>query len=124
MTLLAAVEGEYLSSTDIAGSLNINPVLVRKELSELKKHNFIESKEGKHGGIRLLKPAKTIKLSDIFNLVKGNSHTLGLAKNDPNPDCPIGKKINDNLNKLYDKIDNRIEQSLKETTLEEFKNQF
>lgn len=124
MTLLAAVEGEYLSSTDIAGSLNINPVLVRKELSELKKHNFIESKEGKHGGIRLLKPAKAIKLSDIFNLVKGNSHTLGLAKNDPNPDCPIGKKINDNLNKLYDKIDSRIEQSLKETTLEEFKNQF
>ncbi len=124
MTLLAAVKGEYLSSTDIAGSLNINPVLVRKELSELKSHNFIESKEGKHGGVRLLKPAKDIKLSDIFNLVKGNSHTLGLAKNDPNPDCPIGRKINDNLNKLYDKIDSRIEQSLKETTLEEFKNLF
>lgn len=124
MTLLASTEGEFMSSTDIAGSLNVNPVLVRKELSELKSHNFIESKEGKNGGIRLIRPAKSIKLSEIFALVKGDGHTLGLAKNEPNPNCPIGKKINNNLSKLYDNIDSKIEQTLIKTTLEEFKNQF
>lgn len=124
MTLLADTEGNYMSSTDIAGSLNINPVLVRKELSTLIKAGLIESKEGKSGGSRLLKPAKEIALSELFKIVKGEGHTLGLAKNEPNPLCPIGKKMNQNLNKLYEQIDHGIEQSLSGITLEEFKNQF
>jgi Rrf2 family protein len=124
LTLLASVEGEYLSSNIIAGSININPVLVRKELAELKKQHLIESKEGKHGGVKLIKSAKNISLSEIFKLVKGENHTLGLAKNEPNPNCPIGKKINQNLTDLYKTIDDNIEETLKNTTLETFKNQF
>ncbi len=37
LTLLAKAEGEALSSELIAGSININPVLVRKEISVLRK---------------------------------------------------------------------------------------
>ncbi len=125
MTLLASAPSDvYLSSSFIAGSLNINPVLVRKELSELNRLNLIESKEGKHGGVRLSKSADKIKLSEIFNLVKGDDHILGYSKNEPNPKCPIGKNINKNLAKLYSEIDSQVETVLENITLEAFKNQF
>lgn len=124
LTLLAMFDEDYMSSSDIAGSLNINPVLVRKEIAELKKQGLIESKEGKNGGVKLIKKAEDIKLSQIFNLVKGDGFTFGLAKNDPNPKCPIGRQMNTNLSNLYQSIDNKIEHALNETTLADFKNQF
>lgn len=113
-----------MPSSVIAGSLNINPVLVRNEISELKKMGFVESKEGKNGGLKLKIPANKIFLSDIFNLVKGDDNVLGFSKNDPNPNCPIGKNINNYLSNLYTKIDSNIESTLKDISLEEFKNQF
>lgn len=117
-------DDDYMSSNDIAGSLNINPVLVRKEIAALKKQGLIESKEGKNGGVKLIKKAEDIKLSQIFNLVKGENFTFGLAKNDPNPKCPVGRQMNSNLRNLYRTIDNNIEQTLKDTSLKDFKNQF
>ncbi len=124
MTLLANEPNTFLSSSYIAGSLNINPVLVRKELSELNKLNLIETKEGKNGGVKLLKSAKEIKLSELFKLVKGNNNILGFSKNEPNPNCPIGKNINNNLSKLYSELDLKVESVLEKITLEEFKNRF
>lgn len=124
MTLLADVEGEYMSSNDMAGSMNVNPVLVRKELAELKKLNLVESKEGKNGGVRLNKAAKDIRMSEIFDIAKGEGFALGFAKNEPNPKCPIGKKMNSNLSMLFMEIDDNIKSTLEKTTLEDFKNQF
>ena len=57
LTLLSKSEGELLSSDYIAGSININPALARKEISNLRNHDLITSKEGKSGGYSLGKPA-------------------------------------------------------------------
>ncbi|WP_345742909.1 Rrf2 family transcriptional regulator [Aquimarina algiphila] len=124
MTLLALYKDDWCSSSDIASSLNINPVLVRKEIAALKKGHLIESKEGKNGGIRLLKDANKIYLSDIFTVIKGDSSVLSLSNNIPDPTCRIGKQINTKLETLLETIDNSIVRELNKQTLEEFKNQF
>ncbi|WP_350293731.1 Rrf2 family transcriptional regulator [uncultured Croceitalea sp.] len=124
MTLLSIYYEDWLPSTTIAGSLNINPVLVRKELVTLKEGGFIESKEGKNGGVRLLKAPSKILLSDIFNLVKGPDTVLSKLKNTPNPSCRVGKQINDKLTAVMSTIDNAISNELNKQTLEEFKNRF
>ena len=123
LTLLAA-EGDWTTSNYIAGSINVNPVLVRKELALLKQYHFIESREGKNGGVRLAKSPADILLSDIFNLVKGEDHLFGFSKNTPNPACPIGREINKHLDQLYSDIDKTVELKLANTTLEEFSKQF
>lgn len=115
---------QWLSSTIIAGSLNINPVLVRKELAILKFHNFIESKEGKNGGVRLIKDSQKIRLSDIFSIAKGEDHVLSSLKNNPDPSCKVGKKIKRNLETVLNEIDNAILNTLAKQNLEGFKNQF
>lgn len=123
LTLLSRAGDELLPSDHIAGSININPALVRKEISNLRQHGLIESKEGKSGGYKLPIPAKKITLADIYLAVKSNP-MLGTAKNTPNPDCPVGREINKNLDKLYTDLDETVLSKLKTITLADFSNRF
>ncbi|MEO8533456.1 MAG: Rrf2 family transcriptional regulator [Flavobacterium sp.] len=123
LTLLTKFPNDFLSSEFIAGSMNLNAVLVRKEIANLKAHHIVESKEGKNGGTKLSKEASNITLKEIFELTFDNIN-LGYAKNQPNPDCPVGKKINQNLAELYADINEKVGLQLKNITLEDFSNQF
>lgn len=123
LTLLNSGEGELLSSEYLAGSININPVLVRKELANLRKHGLVESREGKNGGSTLAKPAHKILLSQVYQAVK-QEPLLGMAKNDPNPDCPVGRQINQHLNSLYAEAEKALVKQLGETTLADFSAKF
>jgi len=123
LTLLTKFPNDYLSSEFIAGSINLNPVLVRKEVANLKSHHIVESKEGKNGGTRLAKNAVDITLKEIFQMTF-ETINLGYAKNQPHPDCPVGKNINQNLGLLYQDLNEKISLQLDHITLEDFSNQF
>jgi DNA-binding IscR family transcriptional regulator len=123
LTLLYKFPDDYLSSEFIAGSMNLHPVLVRKEIANLKKNNIIESKEGKNGGTKLLKSASDISLDTIFKMTF-DTVTLGFSKNKPNPNCPVGKKINENLENLYENINEKISSHLSEISLADFSTNF
>ncbi|MFD0794397.1 Rrf2 family transcriptional regulator [Mucilaginibacter litoreus] len=122
MTLLCA-DDKLLSSDYMAGSINVNPVLVRKELSNLIKHNLITSRLGKNGGYTLAKPAKDITLASIYATVKPGT-ILGQAKNKPNPACPIGKQINRHLKDLDEEIEKAMIAKLGDTDLASFCKKF
>ncbi|HJT75426.1 MAG TPA: Rrf2 family transcriptional regulator [Chitinophaga sp.] len=119
LSLLSLSDTEWLSSDMIAGSLNTNPALVRKELAALKEAGFVEGKEGKNGGSKLARPADSILLSDIFGLVK-ETHIFGFSPNLPNPNCTIGANINGALDHLFNEIDRSVYEQLKNITLAEF----
>ena len=123
LSLLAAAGEAPLSSGYIAGSININPVLVRKELINLRNHGLIDSKEGKNGGSWLAKPANQIKLSQVYDMVQ-QTPIMGQTKNIPNPDCHIGKQINTHLDSLYKDVENTLRNKLSKTTLADFTKQF
>ena len=123
LTLLASAKGELLSSEYMAGSININPVLVRKELINLRNHGLVASKEGKNGGAWLNKAAKDIYLSDVYTAVKQKA-LLGKSKNTPNPDCLIGRQIASRLTNLYDDAEQALVNELKNVSLEKFLNRF
>lgn len=123
VTLLSRFPEEYLTSDYIAGSMNINPVLVRKEIANLRKHHMVECREGKNGGTRLARPATEITLEHIF-IITFKSLTLGYSKNDPNPECPVGKNINVRLEALYADINEGISLKLAAIPLPEFTKDF
>lgn len=123
LTLLAKFPKEFMASDFIAGSLNIHPVLVRKEIANLRKHHLVESKEGKNGGVKLSISPEKITLEEVFKITFDKA-TLGYSKNDPNPECPVGKKINTNLNVLYEGLNQTISNQLKTITLAEFAKKF
>ncbi len=123
LTLLDRAGDELLSSDYLAGSININPVLVRKEISNLKKHGLVQSKEGKTGGFTLGKHAKQISLSDIYKAVQ-TTPLLGHQKNKPNPKCVVGKQIGKHLDELYADAEDALVKRLGKTTLADFAKKF
>jgi Rrf2 family protein len=123
LTLLSKQPDELLSSDYIAGSININPALVRKEISNLRKFGLIDSKEGKSGGYALGLPSQKILLSDVYKAVKV-APALGQAKNKPNPACAIGKQISQHLDALADEVDTSIVNKLNTITLADFSGKF
>lgn len=123
MTLLAEAPQEWLTSEWLAGSININPVIVRKELSVLREAGLIVSRQGKEGGTMLAKNTDAIKISDIYLAVK-NTGVLGKKNNNPNSACPVGKEINKHLNALFSETDQLVLNFLGDKTLQEFLERF
>lgn len=121
--LVVHSEDEWVSSDLIAKSLNINPVLVRKEISNLKRNKLIICKEGKGGGSKLARPASKITLGDIFTIIKEN-HIFSFAKNDPCPECTIGHQIKDCLTPIFENVDQAVFTELNKTTLNDFSANF
>lgn len=113
---------KVLTSEFIAGSININPVVVRKEIKVLKDAQLLAVKKGKEGGYYLIQPAHQILLSDILQLAM--SDTPFGKMNQPNMACAIGKQINHELKSIYSTLAQAMIDALKSVTLAEFSNQF
>ena len=123
LTILAADKDAWLNSDYIAGSINVNPVIVRKELIILQQAGLVESRKGKDGGARLSKSPNAITLTDIYKAVK-NTDILGKKNLNTNPKCPVGKDINNRLETLYSETDLIVVNFLQNKTLEEFAGMF
>ncbi len=123
LTLLYAAQGELLSSEYMAGSVNVNPALVRKELSALIKAGLVASKEGKNGGYYLNKPAHHITMAQVYDAVDPKA-VLGQARNVPNPACPIGKQINGYFKEMDDEVQQAVREKLNTQTLDAFYKRF
>jgi len=123
MTLLEKSPQEWLTSEWIAGSININPVIVRKEMSVLREAGLIISRQGKEGGSRLARNPVSISISEIYAAVK-NTEVLGKKNQNPNPACSVGKDINVHLNTLFEETDKLVVSFLGNKSLKEFSDQF
>ena len=119
LNLLSEHPNQYLTSDFIASSANLNPVLIRKEIANLKKNNLVESKEGKNGGTKLAISPSELTLDKVFKLTF-DSISFGYSKNTPNPKCEVGKQINNKLNKLYSDMNDKIITHLATISLEDF----
>jgi len=111
----------WMSSEYIAGSINVNPVVVRKEIKNLKALGYIQSKEGKGGGAKLATDAGKITLAAIYRSVSEDQKG---KLNSPNPNCPVGRQINEHLTDLYEEINKKTEEVLGQYTLENYSKQF
>ncbi|MCT2561303.1 Rrf2 family transcriptional regulator [Chryseobacterium herbae] len=123
LTLLAKSPQEWLTSEWIAGSVNVNPVIVRKELSVLREAGLIISRQGKDGGTQLARNADQISISEIYRSVK-NTDVLGKKNQNPNPACSVGKEVNVHLNTLFEETDQLVINFLGDKSLQEFSDQF
>ena len=123
LTLLNTSKNQWLSSEWISGSINVNAVIVRKELALLSKNNFVETRKGKEGGYRLKKEVEDVLLSDLMRLILEDG-TFISKKNNPNPECFIGKQMNEKLDQLYADINYRIYEFLEQKTLADFYQSF
>lgn len=116
--LLVATEKEPCSSTLIAGSVNTNPVVIRRIIGLLQKANLLSGIRGKSGYV-LKKHACEITLLDIYNAVAiTESMQLFSIHENPNIDCEIGASIQFLLETIMNEAQSAMETVLKAVTLE------
>lgn len=114
-------EDEKITSNFLAGSVNVNPVIIRNILIQLKKAKIIIVKRGK-GGISINKKAKDITLLDIFEAVESLDGKLFSFHKKPNSKCPVGNNITKVLLPKLDDIQKSMEKELEKTTLKDIFN--
>lgn len=111
-------ENEYkLTSDFIAGSVNVNPVVIRRILQQLKAAGLVTVARGS-GGVSAAKSMDEITLLDIFNAVDciENNQLFHFHEN-PNTDCPVGRNIHHSLDDKLNIIQSSLEQSMKNITV-------
>jgi Rrf2 family protein len=116
LTLLAYDDGKALTSEYIAGSVNTNPVVVRRLLRALADAGLVSSVPGTSGGSRLARRPEDITLLDVYSAVE-DAQLFGRHAQQPNPRCPVGSRIADVLTPRLDEATHTLRQSLGRTTI-------
>jgi DNA-binding IscR family transcriptional regulator len=118
MTLLEMDKTARVTSEYIAGSVNTNPVVIRRIIGMLNKGGLVTTSAGVAGAV-ITRPASEITLYDIYNAVHKNGHDELFAIHDkPNPDCTVGRNIQSSLETAFNEAQKAMELKLANITLE------
>lgn len=112
-------ENFKITSDFLATSINVNPVIIRKLLSQLKSTGLISVKRGA-GGTTIAKELDEISFFDIYNAVEcvENGELFHFHEN-PNSNCPVGRNIHNVLDTKLEQVQNALESELKKITLKD-----
>ena len=106
-----------ITSDFLASSINVNPVIIRKLLSQLKSAGLIEVARGT-GGAAPIRPIDEITFYDVYLAVDllGEGELFHFHEN-PNPNCPVGKNIHMALDDKLARIQEAMENEMKKYTI-------
>lgn len=112
-------EDYKITSDFLASSVNVNPVVIRRLLQQLKKAGIINVKRGS-GGAYIEKPLDEITLLDVYNAVEciDNGNLFHFHEN-PNSRCPVGRNIHSVLDRRLDSIQQAMEREMSSVTLQD-----
>ncbi len=113
-------ENDFKITSDfLASSVNVNPVIIRKILSQLKSAGLVTIQRGS-GGASIAKELTEISFLDIYHAVDciDNGELFHFHEN-PNNNCPVGRNIHNVLDNKLEQIQNALENELKKITLQD-----
>lgn len=113
-------KNDYKVTSDfLASSVNVNPVVIRKLLQQLKKAGIVRVVRGS-GGTDIEKPLNEITLLDVYNAVECvEEGQLFHFHENPNQSCPVGKNIHTILDIKLEKIQDAMEKEMKSITIQD-----
>lgn len=123
LTCIGMFQGENKITSDfLAGSINVNPVIIRRILQQLKAAGIVEVARGS-GGAEFARSPNEITLFDIYDAVECvSSGELFHFHENPNPMCPVGRNIHTVLDDRLDSIQKAMESEMKKTTIADILN--
>ena len=113
---LMSLEDRPLTSEFIAGSVNTNPVVIRRVLALLRDARLVASKGGARGGWRMTRAPEAITLRDVFRATE-EPRLFGLPENAPSPLCPVGSRIQPILGRQFELALQGMESALGRSTI-------
>ena len=103
-----------VTSDFLAGSINTNPVIIRKILTQLKNAGLITVARGT-GGITVNRPLEEITFRDVYQAIDPvENGDLFHFHEAPNPNCPVGRNmhalLDDKLRTIQDAMEDKMKQ--------------
>ncbi len=117
---IEAFKNDYKVTGDfLASSVNVNPVIIRRLLQQLKKAGLISVKRGS-GGTDTDKPLDAITLLDVYHAVECvEDGELFHFHENPSQLCPVGKNIHAILDKRLDEIQKAMEREMASVSIQD-----
>lgn len=122
LTCIDTFKDTYKVTSDfLAGSTNVNPVIVRKILGQLKAAGLVDVTRGS-GGASVAKPLSYITFLDIYRAVECvDGGELFHFHENPSPNCPVGRNIHNVLDDKLLRVQKAMEDELASITLADVK---
>ncbi len=114
--VILAVRQRLTTSSFIAGSVNTNPVVVRRVLGMLVSAGLVRSAPGKRGGFELARPADAIRLADVRGAIE-DAPVIRIHANPENTTCAVSCNIKQVLGELGERVEAAVDQELARTTI-------
>ncbi|HWK22389.1 MAG TPA: Rrf2 family transcriptional regulator [Ureibacillus sp.] len=107
------------TSEFLAGSVNTNPAVIRKIMGMLKNAGLVKVRPGV-AGAELAKELSDISLFDVYKAVNVvQEKELFTVHDHPNPECPVGRNIQETIEPLFTAAQLAMEKVLRSLTLED-----
>jgi len=116
LAVLAYKEGDRVTSAFLAGSVNTNPVIIRRLLLSLQRARLVDTCKGAGAGSRLSRSPGRINLGEIYRAVE-EIEPFAKPSRKPNAACPVGHCILKELDQIFASARKALEQDLEHTSL-------
>ena len=118
LTCMEIFKNEYKITSDfLAESIQVNPVIIRRIMGQLKEAGLIEVKRGT-GGAAITRPLEEITFLDVYRAVECiEENTLFHFHENPNLNCPVGRNIHHVLDDRLRRVQEAMERELEAITL-------
>jgi DNA-binding IscR family transcriptional regulator len=93
-----------LTSDELAGFLQTNPVLVRRTLAGLRERGYVGSEKGHGGGWIVTADLHTVTLNDIY-LSVGAPTVFAMGNRTDHPECLVEKVVNQALTSAFEEAE-------------------
>ncbi|MBU3840919.1 MAG: Rrf2 family transcriptional regulator [Candidatus Ruminococcus intestinipullorum] len=120
LVCIETFKDEYKITSDfLASSVNVNPVVIRRLLQQLKRAGIISVARGS-GGAKIEKPLDKITLLDIYHAVECvEEGQLFHFHENPNLACPVGRSIHTMLDTKLEEIQKAMEDKMQSISLQD-----
>jgi len=107
-------EGEHTSEW-MAGSIGVNPVMVRNVTGMLRRAGLVRTQQGV-AGASLARPLSAVTLLDVYRAVEDEASVFSVHPR-PNPKCPVGARIEGALREVFAEAEDAMHAKLAGITL-------
>jgi Rrf2 family protein len=107
---------QYMTSEQIAASINTNPVIVRRSLGDLRQAALVSVRHRAGAGWSLARPPDEITLLEVYRAVDSDP-LFGMHRTEPNQECPVGRGIRPALGRVYEEVNEALHRQLNMTSI-------
>lgn len=112
-----------MTSEQLAGYLDTNPVLVRRVMAGLRERGYVASSKGHGGGWSISCDLRQVTLRDIYQAV-GSPTVFAMGNRIEQPGCLVEQVVNQSLASAFDEAEALLIARLGDVTLSQLSERF